>query len=312
MNNEFINIYTGFLKKILIPQRELKVVFDCSNGTAGLILKNLLKPEINPPTGGLKPIFLNEKPNGNFPAHGPNPLMSGALKQIQKSILKNKADFGAIFDADGDRVFFIDNLGRFVNPDIIARLLIWHLKPKKAIIDIRTGWQVRKPMPYDQQPTTSNQQLIISRVGHYFIKKMMRKVKADFGAEYSGHYYFRKFFYTDSGILAAIETINAISKLPYKFSDFIDLLPQYYRSGELNFKVRDKEKLIKFIEKKYKNNSAKISKLDGLTMEFKNYWFNLRPSNTEPLIRLNIEATSKKLLNQKIKEFKKLFIVQRV
>ena len=277
------------------------------NGTAGSVLNKLLKAK----SSKLQAIFLNEKPDGNFPAHGPNPLMPGALKQIQKAVIKHKADFGVIFDADADRVFFIDNLGRFINPDIIARLLIWRLKPKKTIIDIRTGWLVRKC-----QMSNVKCQMFQSRVGHYFIKRLMRKIGADFSAEYSGHYYFKKFFYADSGILAAIETINAVSKLPYKLSDFIDLLPQYYRSGELNFKIENPQEILKKIERKFKIHYSKFitqnSHLDGLTMEFSpptgGWRFNLRLSNTEPLARLNIETISQKSLNQKIKELRALLI----
>src|SRR3989338_4263166 len=194
MNYEFINIYSDFLKKNLNPQKKLKVIFDCSNGTAGPILKQLT---IN--NEQLTTYFINDKPDGNFPAHGQNPLKSGALKQLQNKVKKYKADFGIIFDADGDRVFFIDNLGRFINPDAIARLLIWNLKPKKIIIDIRTGWLV-KNLKSQSAPSASaswrmgrrrtNLKIIESKVGHYFIKKLMRKIDADFSAEYSGHYYF--------------------------------------------------------------------------------------------------------------------------
>ena len=183
MNYEFINIYSDFLKKNLNPQKKLKVIFDCSNGTAGPILKQLT---IN--NEQLTTYFINDKPDGNFPAHGPNPLKSGALKQLQNKVKKYKADLGIIFDADGDRVFFIDNLGRFINPDAIAKLLIWNLKPKKIIIDIRTGWLIKKI-----KNQKSKIKIIKSRVGHYFIKKLMRKIDADFSAEYSGHYYFKNF-----------------------------------------------------------------------------------------------------------------------
>ena len=130
----------------------------------------------------------------------------------------------------------------------------------------------------------------------------MREKQADFAAEKSGHYYFKKFFYCDSGILAAIEVMNAVSRLPYKVSDFIDLLPQYYRSGEVNFKVSDAPIVVERILRKYKKEASKISHLDGLTMEFKDYWFNLRPSNTEPLLRLNLEAKDDEMLDQKLKE----------
>lgn len=142
----------------------------------------------------------------------------------------------------------------------------------------------------------------------------MREEKADFGAEHSGHYYFKQFFYLDSGILAAIEVINALSKLPYKISDFVDLLPQYYRSEiDIKYKVesiKDKENLLKKIEGKYLLLNTKylirISHLDGLTMEFPEWWFNLRFSQTEPLLRLNVEAAEKSKLQEKVFRFKKL------
>src|SRR3989344_4431191 len=317
MNYEFINIYSDFLKKNLNPQKKLKVIFDCSNGTAGPILKQLT---IN--NEQLTTYFINDKPDGNFPAHGPNPLKSGALKQLQNKVKKYKADLGIIFDADGDRVFFIDNLGRFINPDAIAKLLIWNLKPKKIIIDIRTGWLIKKI-----KNQKSKIKIIKSRVGHYFIKKLMRKIDADFSAEYSGHYYFKNFFFVDSGILAAIEIINAISKLPYSMADFMDLLPQYYRSPEINFKIKNPEQFIKKIEEKFKIQDSgfkiRVSRLDGLTMEFEEWpasrlglrshfgkggslgeglWFNLRSSNPEPLLRLNVETENKKLLDKEIKK----------
>lgn len=296
MNNEFIKIYVNFLKKFLEPAKPFRVVFDCSNGTTDKILKYLK-------TKKLKTFFINNKPDGNFPAHGPNPLAPNATNQLQKEVIKQKADLGIIFDADGDRAFFINNKGKFINSDVIANLLIWRLNPKKVVIDVRTGYLIKKP-----QLLATNYQLLISQVGHYFIKKLMRKIDADFGAEQSGHYYFKKFFYCDSGIMAAIEVINAVSKLPYKLSDYIDLLPQYYRSSELNFKIENSKRFIKKIEKCY--NSKSKNYLDGLTMEFTSLtgeWrFNLRSSNTEPLLRLNIEATNKNLLRQKIKEFKKL------
>ena len=300
---DYIKIYANFLKKKLSPQKKLKVVFDCSNGTTGPILQKLK-------IKNLKFKIINNIPDGNFPAHGPDPLAVGALKQLQEAVLRQKADLGAIFDADGDRVFFIDNLGRFIDTDVIGRLLIWHLYPKKIVIDTRAGWLVKRL-------TTNDLRLTTSRAGHYFIKKLMRKTNSDFGAERSGHYYFKinnlsinnqqsAIFYYDSGILAAVEAINAISKLPYSLADFNDLLPQYCRSGEVNINIADADtqtqpdninEILKKIEENFKNqfnSQLKISHIDGLTIESDDWWFNLRPSNTEPVIRLNIETTDKK------------------
>lgn len=316
MNQNFIKIYADFLKNFLKPAKPLKVIFDCSNGTTGLILQQLLKAKTPAsPTGKykLKALLINNIPDGNFPGHGPNPLAKNATNRLKKEIIKQKANLGVIFDADGDRAFFINNKGKFINPDIIANLLIWHLKPKKVVIDVRTGWLIKKC----QLPSAKYR---VSKVGHYFIKKLMRKINADFGAEQSGHYYFARrsfsageLFYFDSGILAAIETINAISKLPYSLADFANLAPQYYQSGEINIKMNNKlrimnyEYLFKKIENYYQLNPKPhtlVAKnhLDGLIMEFSDWWFNLRPSNTEPLIRLNIETTNKNLLDKSIKK----------
>ncbi len=298
---ECINVYANFLKRFLKLQRPLKIILDCSNGTTGPVLKKTFSNYKL-----LITKYINDNPDGNFPAHGPNPLNKKALKNLSPVVIKNKADAGIIFDADGDRVFFIDNLGRFVDPDVIARFLVWRLKPEKVIIDVNTGWLIKK-----LKVESLKLKVIESRVGHYFIKKLMRKTKADFASEYSGHYYFEKFFYSDSGILSAIEIINSISELPYKFSEFIDLLPQYYRSGELNFKIKNYS--LKKIENKIKklDRVYKISYLDGLKIEFnplteQGWWLSLRPSNTESLLRMNIEAESKKILKEKTKMVEKI------
>ena len=313
-NAKFIKLYADFLSRSIRIERPLKVVFDCSNGTAGPTIQKLK-------IKNLKLKIINEIPDGNFPAHGPDPLKRLAIYDLRSAVLKRKADLGVIFDADADRVFFIDNRGRFVDPDAIARLLIWQLKPKKVIIDVRTGWLIKKfkiqNSPKQMLRIATGQakfKISISKVGHYFIEKLMRKDKADLGVERSGHYYFKDFFYADAAILAAIHIINAVSKLPYSLADFVDLLPRYYRKGEINIRhqipgVRCQE-LFKKIEKSLKAKNyklkARVSRLDGLTMEFDNWWFNLRPSNTEPLIRLSIESDSKRILIRQRKQLTKL------
>jgi len=308
---DYIKEYANFLRKFLKPirqvrgkpKRKLKVIFDCSNGTTGIIIKNLVSSIQN-----LEAILINDRPDGNFPAHGPNPLAPGAADQLKKEVLKQKADLGVIFDADGDRVFFADNRGRWVDPNEIAYILMQLFKPP-YVIGIVSSRRLKKLS--GAKSASGGRKVFISRVGHYFFKKLMREKKASLGLEHSGHYYFQNFFYCDSGILAAIEVINFVSGLKTDLAGWLDGLPPYYRSGEINFEVRDKEKVLKAIEKKYKNSAGKIFKLDGLTLEFNWAWLNIRASNTEPLLRLNIEATSKKLLNEKLKEIKKLLVVSR-
>lgn len=311
----FVNSYVNFLKNYLKPKKRLKIVFDCSNGTTGLVLKELFRTYklIN-----FK--LINCNPDGNFPGHGPNPLARGATKQLEKEIKRQKADLGVIFDADGDRVFFVDDRSRFISADEIGYILLRESKPASFVVSVISGWLLKK-----YQVSGIKCQIFVSRVGHYFFKKLMRKKKIPLGLEHSGHYYF--VFGNavwDSGILAAIKIINFVSCLNQPLSDYLDSLPKYYRSGEINFKVRDKAKVLKRVEKAYGRN-GKINKLDGLTVEFsgpsarssaeahskpsgqnpKGFWFNLRPSNTENLLRLNMEAVSKKILNQELVNIKK-------
>ena len=295
MNKKYLNFYTRFLGNFFKIQKPLKVVFDCSNGTTGLVLKELLRIMGHK----LRAELINAKPDGNFPAHGPNPLLKGVIEQLEKEVKKHKADLGVIFDADGDRVFFVDDQGRSIGADEIGYILMKELEPARFVVSIVSGWLLKK-----------QKGAALSRVGHYFFKKMMRGQKIPLGLEHSGHYYFKDFFYCESGILAAIKVINFISRLNIKLSSYLDSLPKYYRSGEINFKVKDKEGIIKIVEKKYKNQTSKILKLDGLTMEFNSpaggWWFSLRPSNTENLLRLNLEATNKKTLQKVLRDLKKL------
>ncbi|MBI2591397.1 MAG: hypothetical protein HYW34_01840 [Candidatus Brennerbacteria bacterium] len=337
MSQNYFQLYVKFLNSFINIKKPLKVVFDCSNGTTGLVLNKLKVKSLK-----LNVVLINSRPDGNFSAHGPNPTAAGALKQLQKAVIQNKADLGAIFDADGDRAFFIDNKGRVVDSDVVAYLLIWYFKINnlkrelKVIADVRTGWLVKK-----NAVTNLDFQLVESKVGHFFIKKLMKQKKIPLGCEQSGHYYFfatakagqatakagqidglsrsgdgPNGFYFDSGITAALQIISAVSRLPYYLSDFIDLLPVYHHSGEMNFKIQNKELILKAIEKKYRKSAARISRLDGLTMEFKNgiaggsfdksWWFNLRLSNTEPLLRLNVEAVYKDIFKNKLHELKKV------
>ncbi|MDP3999661.1 MAG: hypothetical protein Q8P76_03670 [bacterium] len=322
---DYAGLYVKYLKRFLRllrppPQRgkqaqgkPLKIVFDCSNGTTGKVLKELFRKLIV--NCQLSIVFINDKPDGHFPGHGPNPLAPGAISQLQKAVLKHHADLGVIFDADGDRMFLVDNLGRVISPDETGYLLLQELKPKSYIVSVISGQLIRKLIVNGYKSKVS-----VSRVGHYFFKKLMREKKIPLGLEHSGHYYFGFPDFSarggpdtvwDSGILAAIHIINFVSKLNIPVSEYLDKSPKYYRSGEINLKVKSeklKVKSLERVEQYYKKQKAKISKLDGLTAEFPDHWFNIRASNTEPLLRINIEAKNKKLLNQELKRIKRFKI----
>jgi phosphomannomutase len=284
-------------------KRPVKAVFDCSNGTAGIVLEKLLKTYklIN-----LK--LINSQADGRFPAHGPDPMQPRAMNDLSKAVLKNQADLGAIFDADADRAFFVDDRGRPVHPDASAALMSKNFRGP-AVLDVRSGYLARESLSADKK------KIFESRVGTYFMKKLMKEKNADFGAEISGHYYFwlnhRAVF--DSGILAAIQMLNQVSGLmsqDLSLSQWIDNWPKYYRSGELNFRVGNKESIFKNAEKKYAGQARKISYLDGLKMEFKDWWFNLRPSNTEDLVRLNLETKEKKNFQKQLKNLKNFLVLK--
>ncbi len=303
---DHLGLYADFLKRHLKTRRKLRVVFDCSNGTTGIILSKLLKAK----SSKLKAWLINDKPDGRFPAHGPNPMTKGAMKQLEREVNRRGADLGVIFDADGDRVFFVDNRGRQVDPNEVGYILMQETKPP-YVVGVTSSWRLKRPTTNNRQPTT-----FISKVGHYYFKKLMKEKKANLGVEHSGHYYFlfkfgKEIAYFDSGILGAIKVMNFVSELDTDLASWLDALSKYYRSGEINFETEDKAAALKAIEKKYARRAEKISKLDGLTIEFADYWFNVRPSNTENFLRLNMEAISRKVLKEKLKEIKRLLVVSR-
>ena len=287
--DEYVDFLKGFLRD---DAKMLDVVFDCSSGTTGPIIEGLKEKETRKKEKGGW-VILNGRPDGNFPNHAPDPLHAGSLGALQKSVVSNGADAGIIFDADGDRVFFIDDKGRFVDPDVVAYLLLWSLRPKRFVTDAKDGWLVREA-PFGVKR-------IAGKTGHYHIKQTMRAKNAELGCERSGHYYFKSFFFCDSGIMAALATLNALARSPYTLSEFVDLMPVTYRSPEINVPIApsaDPVALFARIERTYKKSAQAISKIDGLAMDFSDpdWWFNVRASNTEPLVRLNIEARDRQVL----------------
>lgn len=290
---EAVGAYARFLRPRLKLRTPLRIVFDSSNGTTGAPLKAILEKRKD-----ARAFFLNDVPDGNFPGHSPNPMGPGAMDRLKDEVVRRRADCGVIFDADGDRVFLVDDKGREVHADIVTRLLAERF-PQPILIDVRIGWLIRR----------AGIRFVESRVGHAFIKKTMRERDLAFGAEASGHYYFKDFFHADSGIRAALEILNAVSELAAKrfaLSRWIDSLPSTARSGELNFPTHAApQKLLHRVKRRYAKGAERVSERDGLTLEFPDWRANIRPSNTEPVIRLNVEAVSDELLARKIAELRR-------
>lgn len=289
--------YASYLLKFFRQGLPVFAVADASDGSVGPILRVLDGKNIK-----LK--ILSGIPDGNFPAHGPDPMKAGAEKKLSLEVKKSGADFGAIFDGDGDRVFFVDDLGRSINPDAAALLISRNFKPPFVITPV-SGWTWRKAL--------SLKDIRWSPAGHYFIKLKMRATRAKFAAEPSGHYYFEFTFgkrkaYYDSALRALVEFASQVSTLKkngQKLSAWLDSGPESFSSGELNFKVKDAEKIVAKIKKVYAKR-GKVSALDGVSVERKSFWFNIRASNTEPLLRFNAEAETKKELSKLLREVKRL------
>lgn len=288
MSRRFLNLYARYLENQADLGKPLKVVLDCSNGPAGLVLKKLKIPEA-------KFVVLNSRIDGRFPAHGPNPLAARSIDQAAEEVRKREADLAVVFDADADRAIFVDNQGRRLPSYVIAFLLSSVQKPP-FVADIYVfqsleciGLLKKKAYP--------------SKVGTLNIKNEMYRRRASFGAEYSGHFYFKDFSYNDSGILAAIKIMNVLSRLPYPLADFYDLLPEFH-SEQFNSRVKNIPKLMDQIKKIYRQHALKTDYLDGYSFDFRDFSVIVRPSNTEPLIRFFVGAKRKSVFRREISNLK--------
>jgi phosphomannomutase len=295
------DIWQDFIKHIfssikLEKIRDFKIAVDASNGVAGLALSKI-EDKLS-----AKIFSLNYDPDGNFPNHGPNPLLEGSTDQIRKEIIENKADFGFIFDGDGDRIFLIDENGLLVRADVSLLLMAKYFLKKNSGSAIAYNAICSKAVPELIKKWGGNP--IRTKVGFVNVREELIKNNGIMGGELSGHYCFRDNFYLDSGILSFLILLQIISEENKKISEIVQELSPYAKSSEMNFEVGNKDEILNKIKGKY--SDGKQDYLDGVTVEYDNWWFNVRPSNTEPLLRLTIEANSQSLLEEKQKEIKAL------
>jgi phosphomannomutase len=272
--------------------RPLKVVVDAANGMAGALLPPVL--DRLPTVDAVRCFF---EPDGSFPNHEPNPLLPENREFIVRKTLEEGADLGVAFDGDADRCFFVDDVGEFVPGDFVTALfaeLVLAKEPgAKIIYDVRASRAVPETIERD------GGEALINRVGHAFIKARMRKDRAAFGGEVSGHYYFRDFSQADSGVVPFLLMLELISRKGRKLSEIIaPLRVRHFLTGELNTPVKDVALKLQEIKERYAGE-GKISHLDGISVDADDWHFNVRPSNTEPLLRLNLEASSEELMERK-------------
>jgi phosphomannomutase len=280
--------YHRFLLSLTPPTKPFKVVIDTGNGMMGAVLPGLLAQlpvEVTP-------LFFEV--DGSFPNHEPNPLDPRNMRDLQAKVREVSADLGIAFDGDGDRAMFVDERGELAPSDQITALLADEFLAKEPgatiIYDLRSSWVVRDEiLRHGGKP-------LESRVGHSFIKRSMRQTESIFAGELSGHFYFRDAFYTDNAELAMLWVLAVLSKRGQPLSEVLRPLACYFATGELNFVVADKEACMKRLEGSFPG--AEISWLDGITIRLSDWWCNVRPSNTEPVLRLNLEAKSEALREQ--------------
>jgi phosphomannomutase len=293
-----LDVWKGFVEKVLSfvdPEalRPLRVVVDAANGMAGAMLPPVLErlPQLDV-------VRCNFEPDGSFPNHEPNPLLPENREFIVRKTREESADLGVAYDGDADRCFFVDDTGEFVPGDFVTALLARSILEKqpgsKVIYDVRASWAVPKTI------SEAGGEPLVNRVGHAFIKHRMRKEDAAFGGEVSAHYYFRDFSSADSGVVPFLLMLELLSRSEVKLSETLaPYREQYFLTGEINTPVSDVPLKLQELKERYTGEGGQVSHLDGLSVDFDEWHFNVRPSNTEPLLRLNLEALSPELMEAK-------------
>jgi phosphomannomutase len=269
----------------------LRVVIDAANGMAGVMLPPVLE---RLPIDTVRCYF---EPDGTFPNHEPNPLLPENREFIMRKVTEERADLGVAFDGDADRCFFVDDTGEFVPGDFVTALLAESILEKesgaKILYDVRASWAV--PETIERAGGVP----LVNRVGHAFFKHRMREEGAVFGGEVSGHYYFRDFSQADSGVIPFLLMLELVSKRGEKLSEILrPYRERYFITGELNTPVPDVALKLQELKERF-GPEGNVSHLDGLSVDADDWHMNVRPSNTEPLLRLNLEALSPGLMERK-------------
>lgn len=289
--------YLQFQSKYKGDYSNLNIGIDLSNGMAALIVKDLI-PE------GENVAYIYDTIDGSFPNHDPNPLVAENVEALKALVAERGCDIGVIYDGDADRVMFVDEKSRFIAPDLIIALMGHYWLEKrglkgKVLQDIRSSKSVGEYL------VPMGAQMATWRVGRAFAAPKLREIDGVYGGEFAGHYYFKEFFYSDSGIMASLIVLSILSDLKREgktLSQVIDKIATYNNSGEINFKIERKAEAMEAVKDWFTSveKPTAIMDFDGYRVEFPDWWFNIRPSNTEPYLRLIAEAKGEKMLQEKV------------
>ena len=289
--------YLQFQSRYKGDYSNLNIGIDLSNGMAALIVKDLI-PE------GENVAYIYDTIDGSFPNHDPNPLVAENVEALKALVAERGCDIGVIYDGDADRVMFVDEKSRFIAPDLIIALMGHYWLEKrglkgKVLQDIRSSKSVGEYL------VPMGAQMATWRVGRAFAAPKLREIDGVYGGEFAGHYYFKEFFYSDSGIMASLIVLSILSDLKREgktLSQVIDKIAAYNNSGEINFKIERKAEAMEAVKDWFTSveKPTAIMDFDGYRVEFPDWWFNIRPSNTEPYLRLIAEAKGEKMLQEKV------------
>jgi phosphomannomutase len=292
------DVWPSFVAKVLSlvdveAIRPLRVVIDAANGMAGAMLPPVL--EQLPQLDVVRCYF---DPDGSFPNHEPNPLLPENREFIVRKVKEESADLGVAYDGDADRCFFVDDTGEFVPGDfataLMAQAILEKAAGEKVIYDVRASWAV--PETIERAGGVP----LVNRVGHAFIKQRMRAEDAVFAGEVSAHYYFREYSQADTGVVPFLVMLELVSKSGQRLSELLrPFREHFFLTGEINTPVSDVPLKLQELKERYTGEGGRVSHLDGISIDFDDWHFNVRPSNTEPLLRLNLEALSEGLMVEK-------------
>lgn len=295
VKNEYTEYFSSFAN---FGDKKFRVVMDFANAM-GILEWEVYKKFPD----SLEIITLFENFDGKFPNHEANPLKTETLKELKKKVVETNADLGIAYDGDADRIGFVDEKGKIISMDLVTAMLA------KMVLEKHPGGKIY----YDLRSSKSLKEVIEENsgialecpVGHAKIKKLMRDNGAVFAGELSGHYFFEENFRAEASTLAAIMLLNAMTETGEKISELVRDVRRYFHSGEINSEVDDKDKVITALIEKYAD--GKISEMDGVKIEYSDWWLNVRPSNTEPVLRLNLEANTKEMMEEKEMKCWRLF-----
>ena len=290
--------YMNFMMKFKGDYSGLKLAFDLSNGMSNLFAKEIY---------GDKPAYIFDEMDGRFPNHEPNPLVPKNVEPLRELVRTTGADVGVIYDGDADRVMFVDEKAQFVAPDLVIALMSKYFIDERGEKNPRVLQEIRSSKAVGEYLRPLGVDLHTWRVGRAFAAPKLREIDGLWGGELAGHYYFRDFFYSDSGLLASMIVLRIVAKLKKEgssLSEAMAKIAKYRNSGEINFKLEDKKGAMDAVRDYFtsKEQPTATMDFDGYRVEFPQWWFNIRPSNTEPYLRFICEAVSDELLHEKVAE----------